>query len=79
MLLLGDSMQRTVRTVFFLLRPRLLASASRGAVRGRGAIVMLCRGQSFLWAPFWGFNAAHREDGVFSFTPTATRKREPWA
>ena len=30
MLLFGDSMQRTVRTVFFLLRPRLLASASRG-------------------------------------------------
>ena len=30
------------------------------------------------YAPFWGLNAAHREDGVFSFTPTATRKREPW-
>ena len=47
---------------------------------GGGAIVMLPHCVRELpYAPFWGFNAAHREDGVFSFTPTATRKREPWA
>ena len=42
-------------TVSFM---RDCARARRG--NGVGAIVMLCLGQSFLSAPFWGFNAAHR-------------------
>ena len=53
-----------------LSRDAPLSSAITRA-RGVGAIVMLCLGQSFLSAPFWGFNAAHRCPVLFLLCGTA--------
>ena len=73
------SHKRAAQNVRLSLSQRGEKKLSRDAAHRGGAIVMLPHDVRELpYAPFWGLNAAHREDGVFSFTPTATRKREPW-